>query len=135
MEHFIISEDIKVYFIEADRFPEGIGEAFEKLFSIFYENDNRKIFGISRPENGKIIYKVAASLNINDEYNENNSLIMTIQKGNYISLVVKDYLKDITLIGKAFSALTSYPNIDPNGYCIEWYDGDREVLCLVKLKD
>ena len=59
---------------------------------------------------------------------------MVIEKGEYICLLVKNFRKDINLINNAFKYLTSQPNIDPQGYCIEWYQDDNDVLCLVKLK-
>jgi len=62
MDHYSLSEDIKVMCITADHFPEGIEEAHQKLHAKFPEREeHRRFFGISKPnEQGQIIYKAAA---------------------------------------------------------------------------
>ena len=44
----------------AKSFPEGILEAHQTLHALVPYSQNRKYFGISRPENGNIVYKAAA---------------------------------------------------------------------------
>jgi hypothetical protein len=31
--------------------------------------------------------------------------------------------------------LLTQPNIDPNGYCLEWYLNGKDVRCMVRLKN
>ena len=57
----IIEKDIKVFYIKATSFPQGIEEAMQKLQSLFSFTKERQIFGLSRPENNEgIIYLAAA---------------------------------------------------------------------------
>ncbi|MEO6638588.1 MAG: hypothetical protein ABIN25_09935 [Ginsengibacter sp.] len=44
----------------ADSFPEGIMAAHKKLHSLVPFSTQRKYFGLSRPENGTIMYKASA---------------------------------------------------------------------------
>ena len=34
-------------------------------------------------------------------------------------------MKDIPAIGRAFEILINLPNIDLQGYCVEWYINDK----------
>ncbi len=43
-------------------------------------------------------------------------------------------MQNIASIGNVFQQLLMQPKIDPNGYCLEIYEGDNDVRCLVPLK-
>ncbi|MEJ7681069.1 MAG: hypothetical protein WKG06_25095 [Segetibacter sp.] len=66
METITLDNDIKVFYIEAKSFPDGIMDAHKKLHELVSFTPDRKYFGISRPENGVIVYKAAAE-EINQE--------------------------------------------------------------------
>lgn len=51
--------DIKVFYVTASSFPDGIKEAYEKLHAMLPSVKDRKFYGISYPQNGKIVYKAA----------------------------------------------------------------------------
>ncbi len=119
----------------AKSFPEGILEAHQTLHALVPYSQNRKYFGISRPENGNIVYKAAAEELIEGELKQHGLEEFTITAGEYLYIILKDFMQNIPAIGKAFNELTSHPHIDPNGYCIEWYLSDRDVKCMVKLKE
>jgi predicted transcriptional regulator YdeE len=131
MESKLIQEDIPVFYVEASSFPTGISAAFEQLFSQLPDKSDRRIFGISRPENGKIVYRAAAEITDSEEFDPTQ--IMLIPKGEYAGVMVQNFQQDVNQVGMAFQKLTSLPSIDPNGYCIEWYQGQSDVLCLVRL--
>jgi len=141
MESITLDSDIKVFFITAKSFPEGIIEAHEKLQRLVPFSKGRKYFGISRPEgNQGIVYRGAAEELGEGEAEKLNCDTLILQKGRYISLTIKDYTKDIQSIDQAFKKLLSYPNIDPHGYCVEWYlpSGEtpleaKDVRCMVRL--
>lgn len=134
METFILNEDIKVFTMTAESFPEGILESHQKLHAIVPFSTDRRYFGVSRPENSVITYKAAAEeLEGEEGKYELDSLI--IKKGRYISLVISGYMKDEQAIAKAFEKLLAYPDIDPDGYCVEWYISDDDVRCMIRLED
>jgi len=134
METITIDNDIKVFYITAKSFPDGIQDAHEKLHSLTPFSAERKYFGISRPENGIIVYKAAA-----EEINPGEAAklkldTLVLKKGKYISLMINDYTKDIQSIGRAFKELLAYPGLDPRGYCVEWYLKGKDARCMVRLK-
>lgn len=134
MDHIIIETDIKLFYIQAESFPGGVMEAHQKMHSLNQFSPERKTFGISRPENGKIVYKAAAEELKKDDLRKHHLAEFTIPKGEYIVITIKNFRDDISDIMKAFDKLITVPDIDPNGYCIEWYKGLDDVLCMVKLK-
>lgn len=135
METKTVNKDIKVFYVTATSFPDGIKQAHEKLHSLIPFSKDRRYFGISRPENGIIIYRAAAE-ELNDREAESLNLdTLILKKGNYISLTINNYMKDIPAIGEAFKLLLSNRDIDPQAYCVEWYLSDKDVKCMVRLKD
>ena len=135
METIAIDKDIKVFYVTATSFPDGIMEAHQKLHSRVPFSTNRRYFGISRPENGVIVYKAAAEEINRGDAEKYNCDSLTLKKGNYISVTIHDYMKDISSIGKTFQKILSDPNIDSEGYCVEWYLSQKDVRCMVRLKD
>ena len=133
MEKYIFEEDLKIYTLTAKSFPEDIGEVHHRLYKIFPPNPPRKYFGISRPENGIIIYKVGSEVFYNEEIDLKLVEPFIIQKGNYISILIKDFRNNLSQIDTAFKHLTSLKNIDPNGYCIEYYFNSNDVRCMIKV--
>lgn len=134
MKIFTQEKDIKVYCLTAQSFPEGVLEAHQKLHGLVPYNKERKYFGISRPENGKIVYRSAAEELTKGELSKHGLEEFVIPKGKYRSVTIKNFMQNIPAIGEAFEELISQPDIDPNGYCIEWYLSEEEVMCMVKLK-
>ncbi|MDP9041946.1 MAG: transcriptional regulator [Bacteroidota bacterium] len=137
METIKFDNDIKVFYVSAKTFPEGISDATQELHKLFTFSKERKIFGLSRPENnGKIVYRAAAEELKEGEATKFNCKTLIIKKGNYICLTVNDFRKDIMSIDRAFKQLLNEPNLDPQGYCVEWYDTDKEaVKCMIRLNE
>ena len=136
MEKYKLDKDINVFYVTATSFPDGALEAHEKLHALIPYSLERKYFGISRPENGgEIVYKAAAEELSAGDLRQHGLEEFIIPKGNYISINIENFMQDIPAIAQAFDALTSYKEIDPNGYCIEWYLTDKVVRCMVKLKE
>lgn len=135
IEKFILDKDINVICFQAKIFPEGIMEAFQKLHSLVPSSSGRRNFGISRPgESGEIIYKAALEETFEGEAKSLNCESFKIKSGEYESIMIKDFMQNITNIGSAFQKLTTRPDIDPEGYCLEMYLNENDVRCLVPLK-
>ncbi len=135
METIEISKDIKVFYITSTSFPDGVMEAHKKLHALVPASEERKYFGISRPESGTIVYKAATEELEAGEAERLHCNTLVLKKGKYISITIKDFMKDIQSIGKAFQQLLSHPDIDPQGYCVELYLNDKDVRCMVRLKE
>lgn len=135
MEIITIEKDIKVLYVTAKSFPEYIGTAHETLHSIIPFSLKRRYFGLSRPEGGDgvIVYKAAAE-EISEDHGKNYNLqTMLLKKGNYRCITISNYAQDISSISKAFQEILTLPDIDQDGYCVEWYYNEKDVKCLVRL--
>jgi len=134
MEKFTLEDDIKVFCETAKSFPDGIMEAHKELESIISCSKQRRYFGISsRNAKGIITYDAAAEEIYQGEAEELGCEKFVIESGQYISLLIENYISDVSAIVKAFQLLMAYPGIDPQGYCIEWYLNENDVMCMVRL--
>ncbi|MEJ7587400.1 MAG: hypothetical protein WKI04_07550 [Ferruginibacter sp.] len=134
MEITILENAVTVFYITAKSFPEGIPHAHKSLHALVPFLKERKYFGISRPENGVIIYRAAAEEIQPGEAGKLNCESLVLEKGKYISLTINDYNQDLQNIERSFKKLLEYPGLDPAGYCVEWYLDDKEVKCMIRLE-
>lgn len=134
MSTYKLDNDIYTICVRAHSFPEGIMDAFERLKILVPDTADRTLYGISRPENGNIIYRAAASAG-KGEAEEAGAEKFTIRAGNYITETPVDWEIHKERIGDTFQHLLTYPGIDPNGACIEWYKPNGELVCMVRLND
>ena len=130
-----ISHDLNLLAIAAKSFPEGIIAAFDDLRAIIPGSEVRTCYGISRPENGKISYSAAVEELYPGEAEILHCETITLHKGNYVGCVIQDFMKDTKQIGITFQKLIAEPEIDPNGYCVEWYFNERDVKCMIRKQD
>ena len=136
MKNYFLEREIKLFYVKANSFPGGILEAHEKLRSLIGFAKNRKVYGISYPEApGKIIYKAAVEESYAGEAEKLGCPVFIIKKGKYTSIYINDFHSDIPAIGRAFQQLLDDPGIDPKGCCVEMYEGDKDVRCMVRLSD
>lgn len=136
METIKLDNNISVMYVNATSFPAGIMAAHQKLHSLIPYSTERKYFGLSRPEGGGgIVYKAAAEELEPAEAEKLSLETIIIKKGNYVSATLHNYMKDLPAIGNTFQQMIARPDIDPQGYCVEWYLSDKDVQCMVRLKD
>lgn len=134
MEAFSLDNDLTVYCVTADSFPDGVPKAHQALHALISYRPERKYFGLSWPApNGSLIYKAAAEEAVPGELSNHNLEQKIIPAGEYLCVYVQDFMKDIPAIGKAFQQLIADPRIAPQGFCIEWYLSDTSVRCMVKM--
>lgn len=133
MENFIIEKEIKVYCKKASSFPDGVLAAHQTLHAMVSYHPGRKYFGLSRPEgNGSIQYWAGAEEYIAGEFEGKGLEEITVKKGNYISIRIDGFMSNIAAIGQAFQNILQQADIDPEGYCVEWYLNEHDVLCMVR---
>jgi len=135
MEKLTLENDIRVLCVTARSFPEGIMEAFQTLERTDPSIPGRTFYGISRMQNGKIIYKAAAAEQYEGEAKKLGLEAFVIKKGEYLGETLHDFMKDTSVIGTTFQKLLAVPELDQTGACVEWYKSDRDVLCMVRLND
>ena len=136
MEKFILAQDINTFFVTAASFPAGIKAAHEKLHALLGDSTGRRFFGISHPSaDGSIIYMAAVEAIDPDEAATLHCNTFIIRKGVYISETITGWKKDESMVAKTFQQLLSYPGSDQNGYCLEMYPNNDDIICLVTLAD
>lgn len=136
MNIFTSDHDISVMYVTAASFPEGVLAAHRQLHSLIPFTTDRRYFGLSRPEKGTdIVYRAAAEELESGEAAKLHLETIVLKKGRYVSLDISDYMTDVTAIGRAFNELLSQPGLDPQGYCVEWYVSNKDVKCMIRLKD
>jgi predicted transcriptional regulator YdeE len=133
METKTIPQDIRVLCVTAASFPAGIMDAFHKVHEM--APGNRTTYGLSHPDSsGEIMYKAAVNELPGDAAIEGLEHFV-IEKETYLSVTIHNFMQDLPSIGNTFSMLIKQPGLDPNGYCLEWYLNDKDVVCMVKMKD
>lgn len=130
-----IEKDIHVFFIVANSFPKGIEAAHARFRQMINQNSGRSFYGISRPENHKIIYRAGTEESFPGESKKFNCDSLILKKGNYAAVTIENYAENLTGIGEAFDLILQRPDLDPQGYCVEHYLNEREVICMVRLKN
>jgi hypothetical protein len=135
MEPYFLSADINVLCVTASSFPQGITAAFDKLNSLIQSPGPRRIFGISYGNGiNDITYKAATEEKSAHEAEQLDCERFTIKKGEYISMYIADFMKNIPAMGQAFREMCMDKRIDPKGYCVEMYlNNNKDVLCMVRL--
>jgi len=136
MDSFNLSEDITLMYVAASRFPEGVEHAHMQLHAMFPEKTNRRFFGISwAGDNGEIIYKAATDQIEPGEAETLGLDTFTIKKGSFHCFYIKDFMQNVASIAEAFKILLQQDDVDPKGYCLEWYIGANDVKCMVPIDD
>jgi hypothetical protein len=132
MENYNFQKDVATYCVTAESFPEGIAAAHKQLQSLLPQNDRRDYFGISYPDkNGIIIYKAAAEIMEGESMPGLETFI--IKNGPYNTFYIYNYAENPDSIRHAFSLLLKQHEVDPHGYCLEWYINENDVKCMVPL--
>lgn len=133
METIHLEQDIRVLYVTAASFPQGIYDAHQRLHQLVPFSEERRYFGISRPENRTVIYRAAAEELEEGEAEYLHCDTLVLKKGNYACITVYDYVKDIPAIARTFETLLAHPDVDPAGYCVEWYYTGKDIRCMVRL--
>jgi hypothetical protein len=134
MEDYYFENDTAFACKRADKFPDGVQSAFETLHVHIPFSTSRKFFSFSwMNEKDEIIYLAGAEILTDEIYPGLETF--TFKKGKYRGTIIQDFMKDIPQMGKLFQELCRDPELDPQGYCVEWYYNELDVKCFVKLKD
>ena len=135
MEKYFLERDIKVFGASAEKFPDGILKAYQKLRILLPNSDLRNFYGVSNVNNDKvIIYKATVEELYEGDAQKYGCETYNIRKGEYIGMVITDFRETPQSIGKAFETLLANPNIDTNGACIEQYFYATDIKCMGRLE-
>ena len=134
MEDYLFENDIVIACKRASHFPEGVAEAFETLHAIIPFSTDRKFMSFSWMTCEKeIIYLAGAEIYDGESFPSLENI--TLKKGKYRGKVIKNFIDKIPQLGQLFQELCRDPDLDKEGYCVEWYFNETDVKCHVKLID
>ena len=134
MEEYFLKDDIRVFYVAAKSFPNGVLAAHQKIRALLPSTESRKFYGISyADEKGAIIYKAAVEETYAGEAEKYGCDRFTIPKGKYISELLTDWIKDEGIVARTFKKLLAHPKLDKNGFCLEMYLNEKDMRCLVKI--
>jgi hypothetical protein len=133
MEITTLPNDIQLLCKLVPEFPLGIKEGFEELFKRFGQ-EGRTNYAISYMEGNRIIYKVGITGSVDDIGNEEYEPFI-LPKGKYITESLTDWMDNIYRIKESFGKLMQHPDFDNTFPCVEWYQDNKKMLCMVKSKD
>ena len=134
MELYKQSEDIGVIGIHINTFPVGIKEAFDSLMKTF--GVGRNYYGISwMDERNSVQYYAMVKEAFPGEGENHRYERLTIEKGEYKTETVYNWLNKTDCIKDVFHDLMANNKPNKNHPCIEWYQSDEEMLCMVKAYD
>ena len=133
MEKYNLQNDLKVFGVQVKTFPNGIGEAFDKLIKMLPGGFDRSYYGISYMANdGTMIYIAAAFEKEAGEAEKYNCERYTIEKGEYLAITVNEWRSKTDCIKDIFHEIIKDSRIDKTRPAIEWYKDEREMICMVK---
>lgn len=135
MEPYHLDRDIRLCCIPAKSFPDGVMAAFQQLMTLFPDQQGkRRLFGISWPDGkGSMVYKAAVEERYKGEAEKLGMETYLLKHGEYLSLLVHNFMDDIPSIGKAFRQLVDAPGVHPNTIGVEEYVSPSDVRCMVPM--
>ncbi len=133
METYNLENDLSLFGVEVKNFPDGIGDAFDKLVNMITTEFNRSYYGISKMSDHGFTYIAAAEEKHENEAKKYNCVQYNIEKGEYLTVTLKDWRKQTDSIKAIFQEMCKNPQLDKTKPCIEWYKNDEEMLCMIKI--
>jgi predicted transcriptional regulator YdeE len=135
MEAYHMEFPILVIIEKADDFGKGIGEAFVRLAEKLDNNgQKRDCYGIVLKEDEGMNYYAAFTELYEGEAIEKEMSTYTISLGDYRSIRVDEWNKNILHIGPTFDQILKSGKVDTSSPCIEFYKTEQELICMVKAK-
>ncbi len=142
MEIIKTETDVQLICVKAASFPDGIAAAHQKLEAIFPGVNGRNYYGISYFHDDAILYMAAIEKTSNNDPLPPGCTTYFLKKGNYSSIYLEDFTKDISTVERAFKTLLDNPGIDEEGCCAECYlpagssfSTAKHMRCMVRLAD
>ena len=133
MNEYKLKEDVPVFCVTAQSFPDRVQEAFQTLEKMLPTMNGRTFYGISwLNENNEIVYKAAVNESYTGEAARYGCEPFLIKRGDYLTETVMNWCDDTTTIGITFKKLLADPRMDTSYPCVEWYKSDKEMMCMVK---
>jgi hypothetical protein len=131
MELYKQPEDIRVMGNQVKTFPTGIKEAFDSLMKNL--GAERPYYGVSWMDDaGTVQYFAMAAETDPGEAIKFGYERMTIEKGDYETEAVYNWQSNLACIKDVFHDLMGDTLSDKSRPCIEWYQSNEKMLCMIR---
>lgn len=133
MKELHLKEDISVIAVKAKSFPAGIVPAFTDLEQKVGGYRGRSVYGLSQGDGKRDIVYWACVQGIAGEKLPPDCEWLNVKAGTYISEQLSNWRGREKIMSETFRKMFSSPKVDPNGYCVEKYLDNGDVLCMVRI--
>ena len=125
-------EDINVFYVQAETFPQGIQDSFKKLHDITGGFEGRHMYGITLCLGDELVYRACIKENLKGEGGQYSLSTYTIPKGTYLYTTLNNWQENIGQIPALFDALMALPNVKKQSICLEDYVAGGGMLAMVQ---
>ena len=127
--------DLKLMYVQASSFPDGIQDAWDKLEKTLDTMKGRKFYGTSHYENGKMIYR-ACVIPVDDaEVLKLGLKTFTVPPGEYAAAKLMNWSSQIQKIREIFTELNNNYSANPDLPNIEFYKSSKELILMLPILD
>lgn len=133
MEKITLDKAVKLVAKQVKTFPLGISEIFDHLLHTLPEGKARAYFGISWMEDDRVVYYAAAEQRAPSELKDFELEPWTIESGEYLAIPITQWYQKLDSIKDVFHHLMLDQRTDKTKPCIEWYQSDNKMLCMMKI--
>ncbi|GAC1427063.1 MAG: hypothetical protein NVSMB7_03820 [Chitinophagaceae bacterium] len=114
-------------------FPQGIGDAFGALMKMIPDGNKRAYYGLSKMDtDGRVLYWATAEEKFPGEAEKYGCEKLTLPKGDYLAVTVHDWRGNTDCIKDVFHEMMQDKRADITKPCVEWYNNDNEMLCMLQ---
>lgn len=123
-----------VYSLKAKSFPEGVGNAMERLERNLLDAYRGKIFGAISFKGSEVEYRACVSQKPGEKMSEEVLEDFHIPGGQYISSRLMNWMKNTHLIKEIFNEMEKKYLFDQSRPQLEFYKSKRELVLLLPVK-
>jgi hypothetical protein len=131
MKTIHLENDIMLFCITADAFPDSVPHAWYQLYKLLDGTTCCAIYGVSfKNEMGVLMYKASVEATLAGE--ANGCKMFQIPKGDYPTETIMDFPKQLHLISRTFQTLLAHPDRATDAVCVEGYKNNDDLVCMMK---
>ncbi|MGZ3754503.1 MAG: hypothetical protein ACXVAY_08585 [Mucilaginibacter sp.] len=133
VKEYELKENINVFYVQAESFPEGISASFNKLNELLGKKYDHHIYGITLCDGDKLVYYACAKENFVGEAESLGLPTFTIPNGRYLQTTLNKWPENLGKIPGIFDELMAQPQVKKQSLCVEDYITEDTMLALVQL--
>ena len=133
VKEYELKEDINVFYVQAEIFPEDIPNTFTKLETLLgVSMKKRKIYGITACLGDKLVYRACIKEETKGEGKQYGLATYAVPKGIHLYTTLENWAENLDQIPKIFDQLMTLPNVKKQSICLEDYTEGADMKALVQ---